>query len=142
VRFLAVALALLVSASACGRRSPDITRAPEKERKREEKPPLPPDQTPIVTTLVGHAGDVVSIEGRLLAKAKPRVTTSVVGKSLVFLDVDGSHLEVATYVAELPACEALRLTGKVIVATGMAKSGSTEGFYAEPQLDVAEAHCL
>ncbi|MGZ3416394.1 MAG: hypothetical protein ACXWUG_08010 [Polyangiales bacterium] len=142
MRFVVLSLALALTATACGRRSPDITRAPEKERKREEKPPPLPDKTPVVTTLVGHAGDVVSIEGRLLAKAKPRVTTTVTGKSLVFVDVDGSHLEVATYVAELPSCEALHLTGKVIVATGMAKSGTTEGFYAEPQLDVAEAHCL
>lgn len=138
-RLAAIAVLLALG---CGRRAPDITRAPEKERKHEEKAPTPLDRTPIVTTLVGHAGDVVSIEGRLLARAKPRVTTSVAGKSLVFVDVNGSHLEVATYVAELPACESLHLTGKVIVATGMAKSGSTEGFYAEPQLDVAEARCL
>jgi hypothetical protein len=94
-----------------------------------------------VTNLVGHAGDVVTIEGRVLPKARRPVSTSIPGKSMVVVEIDGSHLQVATYVTMLLDCQDVHLEGKVIVATGMARSGSTEGFYAEPQLDVEFIKC-
>lgn len=134
--FAAVAAIL---APAC-RRGPEITAAPERDRPREPEPP-PAPKVPSVTTLVGHVGDDVAIEGRLV-KGAPKVLTSVAGKSHVIVDVDGSHLAIVTYVRERPTCPGtLRLTGKVIVAAGMARSGATEGYYAEPQLDAERWEC-
>ncbi len=122
------------------RRGPEITAAPARERPRDPEPP--PGPTPKrVTTLVGHVGDDVTIEGRLV-KGAPKVLTSVAGKEHVIVDVDDSHLAIVTYVAERPTCPGtLRVVGKVIVAAGMARSGKTEGYYAEPQLDAERWEC-
>jgi hypothetical protein len=137
---LLVASSVLPLQTGCRRASPEISAAPEKERPREAPPPPTPPGKP-VTTLVGHAGDVVEVEGQLV-KGKPKVLTSVTGKEHVILDLDGSHLPIVSYVTERPTCAGrVWMTGKVIVAAGMARSGSTEGFYAEPQLDVDKWLC-
>lgn len=138
---LCVAVLLSAMVVACGRdRRATIGPAPERELPRT--PPAPPrEELPIVTTLVGHAGDEVIIEGRLLDAAKPRITTSVPGKSVTVVDVDGSHLHVVTYLEALPDCVDVRMSGKVIVAAGEIASGGTHGAYAEPQLDVASVRC-
>lgn len=122
------------------RRGPEITAAPERERPRDPEP-SPAPMPARVTTLVGHVGDDVTIEGRLI-KGAPKVLTSVAGKEHVIVDVDDSHLAIVAYVAERPTCPGtVRVVGKVIVAAGMARSGTTEGYYAEPQLDAERWEC-
>lgn len=130
---------LVLAIVGCRERAVDIKAAPERELPREQ--PAPPPSA-VVTTLVGHVGEEVTITGTVVAKPRPRLAASRSGKSPIFVDVEGSHLEVAAHVATLPHCSGpLYLTGRVVVAVGMAKEGSTEGEYAEPQLDVDRWHC-
>lgn len=137
---LACALLCLGMALGCRERKVDIKAAPERELPR----PAPPEPMPsgVVSSLVGHAGEEVTISGTLVAHPHPRLPSKQPGKSQIFVDVDGSHLEIAAHVTALPDCNGpMFLTGKVIVAVGMAKMGSTEGEYAEPQLDVNRWRC-
>lgn len=127
-------------ATGCRERAAEIKAAPERELPRET--PLEPLPGKVVASLVGHAGEEVTIAGTIVTRPRPRIPSKRPGKLQVFIDVDGSHLEIATHVATLPDCKGpLYLTGRVIVAVGMAKEGSTEGEYAEPQLDVDRWRC-
>lgn len=140
----AAVLALVMLAPAtpgCRERALDIKAAPERELPRApEPPPAPPGK--VVNSLVGHAGEEVTIAGTLVAKPRPRIASTQPGKVPIFVDVEGSHLEIAAHVARRPDCTgSLYLTGRVIVAVGMAKEGTTEGAYAEPQLDVERWRC-
>lgn len=137
---LACALFVAVFACGCRERRVEIKAAPERELPREPPPEPPP--TGIVSSLVGHAGEEVTIAGTLVAKPRPRIDYKHSGKTPIFVDVEGTHLEIAAHVEKLPDCSgSMYLTGKVFVALGMAKAGSTEGVYAEPQLDVERWRC-
>lgn len=137
---LASAVLGALLAVACRERQPDIKAAPERELPRD--PPPEPAPSGVVNSLVGHADEEVTIAGTLVAKPRPRIPSKRPGKIPIFVDVESTHLEVAAHVEQLPNCSgSMYLTGKVIVALGMAKEGTTEGEYAEPQLDVYRWRC-
>jgi len=137
---LGYAAVVALLAMGCRERKPEITAAPERELPRDPQPE--PAPTGVVSSLVGHAGEEVTIAGTLVARPRPRIPSTRPGKHPIFVDVEGSHLQVAAHVEKLPDCSGpLFLTGKVVVALGMAKEGSTEGEYAEPQLDVDRWRC-
>ncbi len=133
----ALLLALLVG---CREKPSDIRRAPERELPR----PPPPAPTPsvFVKTLIGYAGEEVSVLGRVAPSTKPRIKWSVSGKSSAMFDITDSHTTIAAHLATLPDCAGeVTLTGTVIVARGMIRQGTTEGDWAEPQLDVTRWNC-
>jgi hypothetical protein len=134
-RALLVALLLL----GCRERPSDIHRAPERELPRTPPPPMP---SATVTSLMGYVGDEVTVLGRVDDKAKPRIPWTVSGKSVAMVDLTTSHSLIAAHVRELPSCAGdVVMTGIVIVARGMIRQGTTEGAYAEPQLDVNRWNC-
>ncbi len=134
------ALLLSIGLAGCRERANDIKPAPERELQHAPPPEPPPGK--VVTSLVGYVGDDVTIVGAIVARPRPRLAYTRPGKRTIFIDVDGSHLEVAAHVASTPDCKGgLALTGKVIVAVGLAKDGTTAGEYAEPQLDVERWRC-
>jgi hypothetical protein len=124
----------------CRDKPADIRRAPERELPRAPAPAPPPSV--FVKTLIGYAGEEVSVAGRVTAAVKPRIKWSVAGKSSTMVDLTDSHSTIAAHVQELPDCTGeVLMTGKVIVARGMIRQGSTEGDWAEPQLDVTRWNC-
>lgn len=136
--------ALLLSVCALlgcrGKDRADIQRAPERELPRTSPSPVAP-QAP-VQTLIGHVGENVTIAGVPDPAARPRIPWTVKDKTPAIIDVAGSHLRIVAHAAEQPPCPGeVLLTGQVIVARGMIKQGTTEGDWAEPQLDVANWRC-
>lgn len=131
---------LVVLSIGCRERAADIRRAPERELPRT--PPTAPFPSVIVTSLVGYAGETVSVRGRVAPRAKPRIPWSVPGKSSLMIDLSESHLTIAAHTVDHPTCSGdVVLTGHVIVARGMIRQGTTEGDWAEPQLDVTGWIC-
>lgn len=122
----------------CRERAADIRKAPERELPRTT--PAPSAST--VTSLIGFVGEEVSVLGRIDGKSKPRIPWVVGGKSPTMFEVTPSHLIIAAHVDGVPACSGeVLLMGRVIVARGMIRQGTTEGDYAEPQLDVTRWDC-
>lgn len=152
VRHALVVVSLpFVALLGCGREAPTITGAPAREMRAPARNEVPTKPETVVTTLIGHVGDVVTIEGALNAKGRPRIPWSVPGKAATFVDIaapnaSGMRLEIVAHVepsdVQPPDCKGrVRMKGNVIVARGFVKSGSTSGAYAEPQLDVLEWSC-
>jgi len=134
---LLFACAVLVG---CREKKAGIQRAPERDLPRT--PPAPPVDSAIVQTLIGHLGEEVTVAGVNDPAARPRIPWTVPGKSPSLIDVSGSHLRIVAHIADPPSCAGeLLLTGQVIVARGMIKQGTTEGDWAEPQLDVTRWRC-
>jgi hypothetical protein len=135
-RFVVLALVLI----GCRDKQADIRRAPERELPRT--PPPAPTPSVFVKTLIGYAGEEVSVAGRVTSATKPRIKWNVPGKSSTMVDVTDSHSTIAAHVTELPDCHGeVVMTGTVIVARGMIRQGTTEGDWAEPQLDVSRWNC-
>lgn len=123
----------------CRERPSDIRKAPERELPRTTPAPAP---SGTVTSLMGFVGEEVSVLGRVDEKAKPRIPWTVTGKSAAMVEIAPSRMMIAAHMADLPSCTGdVLLTGTVIVARGMIRQGSTEGAYAEPQLDVTRWNC-
>jgi len=133
-------LCALVALIGCRENRLAIKRAPERELPRTV-PPAPVDSS-VVTSLTGRAGEEVTVAGVSDPGAKPHIKWAVTGKSPMLIDVTGSHHQVVAYVDSPPACSGeILLTGRVFVAVGLIRQGTTEGEYAEPQLDVAKWRC-
>lgn len=123
----------------CREKPADIRRAPERELPRTPPAPAP---SVFVKTLIGYAGEEVSVLARVAPTTKPRIKWSVAGKSSAMFDITDSHSTIAAHLAALPDCPGeVVLTGTVIVARGMIRHGTTEGDWAEPQLDVVRWNC-
>jgi hypothetical protein len=124
---------------ACRERRADIHRAPERELPRTVPSPV---ESAFVESLIGHVGEEVTVAGVNDPAARPRIPWAIPGKSPMLIDVNGSHLRIVAHVADPPSCPGeLLLTGQVIVARGMIRQGTTEGDWAEPQLDVTKSRC-
>ena len=126
-------------ATGCRDKLADIRRAPERELPRTVPAPT---VSATVTSLMGYVGEVVSVVGRIEEKAKPRIPWAVIGKSPTVVALATTHVEIVAHVIDVPDCKGdALLTGTVIVARGMIRQGTTEGAYAEPQLDVSRWSC-
>lgn len=133
----AVAVVALV---ACRENKLAIKRAPERDLPRTV--PLEVVDGGVATSLTGRAGEEVTVAGVSDPGAKPHIKWAVTGKSPILVDVTGSHHQVVAYVESPPACTGeILFTGRVFVAVGLIRQGTTEGEYAEPQLDVAKWRC-
>jgi hypothetical protein len=118
-----------------------IKRAPERELPRTPAPSPVPSGS-VVTSLTGRAGDEVTLAGVSDPKAKPHIKWAITGKSPIVVDVTESHHQVVAHVDSPPSCPGeILFTGRVFVAVGLIRQGTTEGEYAEPQLDVAKWRC-
>jgi len=138
---LAGMLILGATLLACRERKADIHRAPERELPRTVPAPI---DTATVTSLIGYAGEEVTVAGVPNRAGKPRIAWSVPEKYATVIAVAGSKtgLEIIAHIADQPSCAGeVLLTGRVIVARGLIKQGTTEGDWAEPQLDVTSWRC-
>jgi hypothetical protein len=136
----AVSLTIGLAVMGCRDQEGGIRAAPERELPPSPAPP--PSIEKLVSSLMGHAGEEVTIEGVSDPSARPRIPWSVHGKSPLLIALSGTGLHVVAHVTEVPSCAStILLTGQVIVARGMIRQGATEGAYAEPQLDVTRWSC-
>lgn len=92
-----------------------------------------------VDALVGHVGDVVTLEGTMTAGEGAHLIQEIAEKRPLYLRLLSGN-EVVVYVAQPPGCAGrVELVGKVFVLAGTL--GKTAA-YAEPQLDVERWRCL
>jgi hypothetical protein len=146
-RLLVCAVAIV--AIACGRRrGPEITASPEeKPRRAPVETPAPSAWAARVSSLVGHAGERVSVRGRHSPRTRPKVESTVAGKTPIGLALEGNPMVIVAYVerGDLETARgclgSLLVEGDTIVVRGLARHGGTTGVYAEPQLDVTRLSC-
>jgi hypothetical protein len=134
-------LCSLVLSLGCRDKKLEIQRAPERELPRTVPTPV---ESAVVETLIGHVGEEVTLAGVNDPAARPRIPWTVAHKHPSMIDVTGSHLRIVVHLdpSKATSCPGeVLFTGQVIVARGMIRQGTTEGDWAEPQLDVSRWRC-